>query len=189
MMILAATVVFTGFLTARGIYVRSQPSWVDGGFGRLETGAKSATDSAAKDQEEAQLGADWTPTTWLRVHGHGIARRKGSGLIEAYVDLQKDFGATSLFGGGGYLVNPGTGNRDVWQAGLAVTHQFSDKLSAGTELTYQTRDTVDGSSTTGANIGLIRKLTSHAALLLAGGPSVSGGQASYHSYAALALYY
>ncbi len=95
-MILAASLVFTGFLTGRGIYVRSQPSWVDGGFGRFETGAKSATDSAIKDQEEAQLGADWTPTTWLHVHGHGIARRKGSGLIEAYVDLQKDFGANNL---------------------------------------------------------------------------------------------
>lgn len=95
-MVLAATVVFTGFLTARGIYVRSQPSWVDGGFGRFEVGAKSATDSAIKNQEEAQLGVDWTPTSWLHVHGHGIGRRKGSGLIEAYADLQKDFGPNNL---------------------------------------------------------------------------------------------
>src|SRR5207245_6324807 len=96
LMILAATLTFTGFLTARSIYVRSQPSWLDGGFGRFETGARTAIDSAVKDQEEAQLGADWMPAPWLRVHGHGIARRKGSGLIEAYVDLQKDFGANNF---------------------------------------------------------------------------------------------
>ena len=95
-MVLAATLVFTGFVTARGVYVRSQPSWLDGGFGRFETGARSATDGAVKDQEEMQLGGDWTPTSWLRVHGHGIARKKGSGLTEAYLDLQKDFGANNF---------------------------------------------------------------------------------------------
>ena len=37
--------------------------------------------------------------------------------------LGKDFaGGTSLFGGGGYLINPGAGNRDFWQAAVALTH-------------------------------------------------------------------
>ena len=86
----AASLVLTGFLTARGIYVRSQPAWLDGGFGRFETGASSATDSRTTHQEEAQLGVDWTPSTWLNVHAHGIARKDGAGLVEAYADLQKD---------------------------------------------------------------------------------------------------
>jgi hypothetical protein len=103
--------------------------------------------------------------------------------------LQKDFGATAVFGGGGYLINPGAGNRDVWQAGLAVTHQFNDKLSMGTEVTYQTRDIVGGASATGANIGLIRKLGGPFSLLAAGGPTFSAGRTSYHSYLALALNY
>jgi hypothetical protein len=101
--------------------------------------------------------------------------------------LQKDFGATSLFGGGGYEINPGVGNRDFWQAGLAVTHDFSDRLSLGTELTWQSADTRGGKNSTGVNLGLIRKLGGPYSLLLAGGPSFSGGQTSYHSYAALAL--
>src|SRR5205823_3356880 len=95
-MILAAALTFTGFLTARGINVESQRSWIDGGFGRFETGAKNADDSASKARAEGQLGIDWTPTSWLRVHAHGVARSKRSGLVEAYVDLQKDFGANNL---------------------------------------------------------------------------------------------
>lgn len=103
--------------------------------------------------------------------------------------LQKNFGKTSLFGGGGYEVNPGPGNRDFWQAGIALTHDLSDTLSAGAELTYHTRDTVGGASTTGANLGLVHKLGGPFSLLLAGGPSFSGGRTSYHSYLALALNY
>ena len=44
-----------------------------------------------------------------------------------------------------------------------------------------------GRTRTGVNLGLIRKLGGPYSLLLAGGPSFSGGQTSYHSYAALAL--
>jgi len=40
--------------------------------------------------------------------------------------LEKDFaGGTSIFGGGGYEVNPGRGNRSFWQAAIALTPDFS----------------------------------------------------------------
>jgi len=52
--------------------------------------------------------------------------------------VEKDFaGGTSLFGGGGYEVNPGRGNRDLWQAGATLTHDVSDKVSVGAEITRQ----------------------------------------------------
>ncbi len=36
--------------------------------------------------------------------------------------LEKDFGGgTSLFGGGGYEVNPGSANRNFWEAGITFT--------------------------------------------------------------------
>jgi hypothetical protein len=101
--------------------------------------------------------------------------------------VQKDFGATSVFGGVGIEVNPGIGNRDFWQAGLAVTHDVGKKLSIGAEISWQSADVTGGSDTTGVDIGLIRKLGGPFALLLAAGPSFSGGQASYHGYAALGL--
>ena len=100
---------------------------------------------------------------------------------------QRDFGKTSVFGGGGYEINPGGGNRDFWQAGIAVTHDFSDKLQLGTEVSWQSSDTRGGSSTTAVDVGMIRKLGGPFALLLAGGPSFSGGKTGYHGYAALGL--
>src|SRR5438105_2918423 len=69
------------FVTARGMYVESQPSWLDGGFGKFDVGSTT-------HQEEAHLGIDWTPAEWLTVHAHGLARKRG-GLVEAYVDLRK----------------------------------------------------------------------------------------------------
>jgi hypothetical protein len=92
-----------------------------------------------------------------------------------------------VFGGGGYEINPGAGNKDFWQAGIAVTHDFSETLSLGTEATWQSADTVDGRNSTGINMGLIQKLGGPYSLLLAGGPSFSGGKTSYHGYAALGL--
>src|SRR5262249_48577180 len=83
-----AAVLISGFVTARGIYVRSQPSWRDHGFGKFDVGAASSTDGATTHQEEAHLGVDWTPAQWLTVHAHGLARKRG-GLVEAYVDLRK----------------------------------------------------------------------------------------------------
>ncbi len=101
--------------------------------------------------------------------------------------LQKDFGPTSVFGGGGYLVNPGAGNRDFWQAAIAVTHVFDKKLSAGMELACQGPDAVGGTAQTRAGIGAIIGLSEHYNLLLSGGPTWADHQTSYHLYAALGL--
>jgi hypothetical protein len=102
--------------------------------------------------------------------------------------LGKDFsGGTSVFGGGGYEINPGPGNRNFWQAGAAVTHDFGDKLSLGTELFYRGADSDGGSATTGVDVGMIRKLGGPYSLLAAAGPSFSGGRTGYHSYVALGL--
>ena len=90
-------------------------------------------------------------------------------------------------GGGGYEINPGSGNRDFWQAGVALTHDLGKQLSVGAEVTWLSADTRGGRSSAGFNLGLIRKLGGPYALLLAGGPSFAGGQTSYHTYAALGL--
>jgi len=102
--------------------------------------------------------------------------------------LGKDFaGGTSLFGGGGYTVNAGPGNRDFWQAAVALTHDFSDQFSAGAEVTRQGSDTVGGTAQTRAGIGTIVKLSEHANLLGSGGPTWAEHRTGYHFYAALGL--
>ncbi len=100
----------------------------------------------------------------------------------------KDFaGGTSLFGGGGYMVNPGSGNRDFWQAAVALTHDLTKQVSVGAEITRQGADTIGGTAQTRAGIGSIVKLGGHYALLLSGGPTWSEHRTGYHAYAALGI--
>ncbi len=101
--------------------------------------------------------------------------------------IGKDFaGGTSLFGGGGYKINPGRGNRDFWEAAVALTHDL-DKVSVGAEVAWQSPDTVGGTAQTRAGLGTIIKFTDHDALLLSGGPTWADHQRGYHFYAALGL--
>ncbi len=100
----------------------------------------------------------------------------------------KDFaGGTSLFGGGGYTINPGPGNRDFWQAAVALTHDVSRKVSIGAELTRQGPDTVGGTGQTRAGLGSIIQLSDHYALLFSAGPTWADHHTSYHVYAAFGL--
>ena len=103
---------------------------------------------------------------------------------------EKDFaGGTSLFGGGGYMVNPGRSNRNYWQAGLALTQDVSEKLSLGVEIARQGRDAVDSTARTDAGVGAILKLSDHYALLASGGPTWGDHRIGYHAYASLGLFF
>ena len=100
----------------------------------------------------------------------------------------KDFdGGTSLFGGGGFTINPGAGNRDFWQAAIALTHDLNKTVSAGIEITRQGPDTIGGTAQTLAGVGSIVKLSDHYALLVSAGPTWADRRTGYHAYAALGL--
>jgi hypothetical protein len=100
---------------------------------------------------------------------------------------QKDIGKTSIFGGGGYELNPGAGNRDFWLAGAAVTHAVSGALTLGGEATHRSADVVGGTSSNSLGAGAIIKLRDPFSLLVSGGPSWTAGRSSFHFYAALGL--
>lgn len=100
--------------------------------------------------------------------------------------IGKDFkGGTSLFGGGGYLINPGAGNRGFWQAAVALTHDVSKDVSVGAEVTRQGPDVVGGTAQTRAGVGTILHLSGPASLLLSSGPTWADRQTGYHFYGAL----
>lgn len=162
-------------------FERSSDEGWRGGRGDLEIGAKYRF----IDDDKAGWQAALFPRVILPTSSGDLGGRRTRLLLPLW--LQKDFGKTSVFGGGGYEFNPGTGNRDFWQAGVTVTHDFSDKLQLGTEGYWQSADVRGGRSGKGVDVGLIRKLGGPYALLLAAGPNVSAGQTSYHAYAALGL--
>jgi hypothetical protein len=101
---------------------------------------------------------------------------------------QKDLGKWSLFGGGGYAVNPGAENRDYWIGGVALARQFGERLQVGVEADWQGPDTVGGSATTSLGLGVIYDLPGPLRLLASGGPTFDdGGSHGFHAFAALGL--
>jgi len=69
---------------------------------------------------------------------------------------QKSLGPEwTVFGGGGFTNNPGTGNRDFANYGLAIQHQFTETLALGVEMFGQTRDSVDDSATTAVGMAAL----------------------------------
>lgn len=113
----------------------------------------------------------------------------GAGKVTALLPIwgQKDFGAWSVFGGGGFAINPGAGNRNYWTGGLAVTRSFGSDLLVGLEADRQGSGIVGGRGSTQLGCGAIAHLGESLRLLASGGPTFddAGGSAGFHALAAL----
>jgi hypothetical protein len=103
--------------------------------------------------------------------------RYGSGHISLLLPIwaQKDLGPWSVFGGGGYTINPGSGNRDFWQGGIALSRSLSKRMTLGGELFAQGNDTTGGGGFTAVNVALTYKLVAHWSLLASAGPTFEHG--------------
>jgi hypothetical protein len=116
-------------------------------------------------------------------------QRFGSGRVSLLLPLwaQKDFGKWSLFGGGGYTLNPGAGQRNFWLTGIGLSRAIGDRFMLGTEVYRQTADANDARHFTAVNFGGSYRLSEHWSLLASGGPGIeharSQGRAVF--YAAL----
>ena len=91
------------------------------------------------------------------------ARALGAGRTRAFLPLwvQKDVGDWTTFGGGGYWINPGPGNKNHWFVGWVLQRKITDKLALGVELFHQTPSEIGGMQSTGFNVGGIYDLTDH----------------------------
>jgi hypothetical protein len=135
---------------------------------------------------------DGTPTPDLAVFPRVFlptSGSHGSGRASLLLPIwaQKDFGQWSVFGGGGYDINPGPGQRNFWVSGLAIQRAVSDRLSLGAELYHQTPDAADAKPYTGLNLGLTYRVTDHWSLLGAAGPGLQNAREGgrYDFYVAL----
>jgi hypothetical protein len=115
----------------------------------------------------------------------------GTGRLQLLLPLwaQKDFGPWALFGGGGYQLNPGAGNRDYWLTGLGLTRAVTKKLTLGTEVYHHGPDAAGGKAFTGVNAGLSYKVKGPYSLLLSVGPGLQHRreEGRYAVYTALKL--
>ena len=115
----------------------------------------------------------------------GLGAGRATALLPVWA--QKDMGAWSVFGGGGYAINPGAGNRDYWTGGLALSHQVTGGLLLGAEVDRKSADTQEGHGSTSLGLGAIVKLGGPLRLLASAGPTFDDGEtaAGYHAYLAL----
>jgi hypothetical protein len=100
----------------------------------------------------------------------------GTGHVHAFIPLwlQKSFGPWTTYGGGGYWINPGQGNRDFWLVGWLLQRRLSPLATLGSEVFYTTPDHVGGSGDLRFNVGLVLDLGEHHHLLLSAGRSIDG---------------
>lgn len=101
--------------------------------------------------------------------------------------LQKDFGRWTTDAGGGYWINPGSGNKNYWFSGILLQYAFSDLFYLGGELFYQTADTADGQDRCGFNLGGSLPLVSDFQLLFSAGRGLTNTSSNRFSYY-IALY-
>jgi hypothetical protein len=152
-------------------------------------------EAAVKWKGLHQAEGSWTPdvAVFPRIFLPTAKARFGSRRVSVLLPVwaQKDFGPWSVFGGGGYLLNPGGGNRNVWSEGLAVTRQVTERLNLGAEATHRSRETDDGRAYTALGVGVVYKMTDHWSLLASGGPGVQNAreEGRYSVYLALKANY
>jgi len=121
-----------------------------------------------------QRDGSWTPdvSVFPRVlipteHNFGYSRAN----LFLPIWAEKDVGPWSIFGGGGYELNPGPGARNFWQGGLAVNREVNRRLQLGVEVYGQTADAAVADGYTALNAAAICKLTAHWSLLGSAGPT------------------
>ncbi len=150
---------------------------------------------AAKFKFLHQTPGSWTPdvAVFPRLFAPTGASQFGPSRLGLLLPLwaEKDWGRWSLFGGGGYDINPGPGNRNNWLSGVTLARALSDRLTLGAEVYHQTAETRDGRDFTGLNVGAIYKIAKHWSLLASTGPGVQNAreQGQYDFYFALEATY
>lgn len=126
------------------------------------------------------------PTVTLPTSGKKYGSGKTGMLLPIWA--QKDMGKWSVFGGGGYSINPGAGNRNYWQVAAAVTREVTPRLNVGAEVTHSGPDEIGAGPVTTFGVGAIYKLKGPLSLLASAGPSFGGRDwPKYHAYVALGM--
>lgn len=137
------------------------------GPGDVELGAKYRFINPGDD--------DWYPQVGIfplvELPAGNASRGLGAGKMREYLPvwLQKDWGDWTTYGGGGYWINPGPGNRNYWFVGWELQNQVTKQLMLGGEIFHQTANVVGGKSITGFNIGGVYDFTENYHLLFSSG--------------------
>jgi len=88
--------------------------------------------------------------------------------------IQETKGKFTTYGGAGYWINPGTGNKNWFYAGWMGQYDFSETFTLGSELYYQTASSQVAFASTGFSVGGYININEHNHILFAVGHNISG---------------
>ncbi len=141
------------------------------GFGDMELGTKYRF--VGNDSSVIQIGL--FPLVELATGS--ASENLGNGKPQLYIpvwiqgNISKKF---SSYGGGGYWINPGPGNRNYEFIGIQAQYQFVKPANIGAEIYYITPQQTDGKSDLRFRIGSVIDVTDHHHILLSIGRSIIG---------------
>ncbi len=169
-------------LIAPVAFVASSHGGARFGYGDTELGAKYRF--AEETERLPQIGT--CPIVELPMGDR--KRGLGSGHEQLFFPLwlQKSSGPWTTYGGGGYWIHPGAGNRNWWYAGWLVQREVHSGLTLGTEIFHETASEESGASDTRLNAGAVYDFSDTYHLLFSAGHTIQGPGA-FQAYAALQL--
>jgi hypothetical protein len=137
---------------------------------------------------------DWWPQIGiyplLDAPSGDAGRGLGTGRTHTFLPvwIQKNFEKWTTYGGGGYWINPGPGNRNYWFVGWVLQRQVTESLALGGEIFHQTRLATGGSlspgfplgskDSTGFNLGAIYDFNQNYHLLFSAGRGLRNASAT-----------
>ncbi len=106
-------------------------------------------------------------------------KQLGSGKVQAYIPawVQKSWGKLTTYAGGGFSYNPGLGQKNWGFAGWQAQYDFSEVVTLGGEVFYQTANSQDSESSGGFNFGGFINLNENNHILFSLSHSISGAAA------------
>ena len=137
------------------------------GLGDTELGAKYRLITPGEDDRYPQVGI----FPLVEMPTGNVGRGLGAGKMREYLPvwIQKDWDDWTTYGGGGYWINPGAGNRNYWFVGWLLQRQVTKQLALGAEIFHQTADMAGGKPVTSFNAGGIYDFNDHYHFLFSGG--------------------
>jgi hypothetical protein len=121
----------------------------------------------------------------LEVPTGDAQRDLGTGHLQTFLPvwLQKTYRSWTTYGGGGYWVNPGVGNRNWWYEGWLLQRQMTKKLTVGTEIYHEGNQGMGVSADTRFNVGSIYDFSENHHLMFSAGHTLQGPSA-FQAYVA-----
>lgn len=152
------------------------------GLGDMELGVKYRFITPGENDWYPQVAI--FPLVEVPIGNQRMGLSTGHAQVFLPVWLQKDFEPWSIYGGGGYWINPGIGNKDYWFFGAALWRQIGTDFHLGAEVFHQTPSVVGAKASTGFNLGAVYDISEHWHVLSSAGTGMqnqsSTNQFSYY---------